>query len=340
MDNPRKLAITAICDVQGESFIAASLERQGWQVIYRALSERELITFLNSLGGQEVTIFSTEDFSIDWASITSSQKSLTREIDIREVPRNDHNFSEIIRGASENVEHSWATLPKIPILTFTSFGRSVGTSTIALNVAAELSGRGSKVLLIDAHARNPFLSPYLRTFGVNRELIRSPCGFTFFEAHSAESFEVFEKEMAHYEILIIDIGQVWQPAHAISGARHEDYPLIWAAHYATEIISISSAEGHSLTEVRRSLAEFERLAIKPKISHLINFNQETSPRERASRVAGIERELKYRPIFLPRDDRALLRAKAAYSTLAQSAPKSALRSEIAQYCRDSNWWLS
>lgn len=337
MDDSKRLAITAIRDVQAESFIAASLERQGWQVIFRALAERELTVFLNSLNGEEITLFVTSDFLLDRPSIEKIQKLTLHLINIHDVPTNDHDFSEIIRGTSHIVGQDWSKLPDIPILSFTSFGRSVGTSTIALNVAAELAGRGSRVLLIDAHARNPFLSQYLRTFGVNREIIPTPLGFSIFEASSAEGFALFEKEIAHYEILVVDIGEVWQPEKTISGSRAEDYSFTWVAHHATEIISITSAEGLVLTDTRRSLVEFERLAIKPKISHIINSHRETSPKERSKRIAECARVLEYCPTFLPRDERALTRAKAAYSTLAQSAPKSALRSEIARYCRDSNW---
>jgi hypothetical protein len=339
MDSPHRLAITAIGEVEGESFIAASLARQGWQVIYRALSEKELLIFLDSLNNEEVTLFSTSNFFASRTSTVTAHKNILREIELREVPRNDHDFSKIIRGTSVTIKRDWATLPAIPILAFTSFGRSVGTSTIALNVSAEIAGKGKKVLLVDAHKRSPFLSRYLRTFGVNREVIRSPLGFSIFEADSAESFAIIEEEIADYEILVIDIGEVWQPAHAISGLRAEDYAFNWSAHFASEIISISTEQSLSMTEIRKSLDEFERLAIKPRISHLFNFHQERTPKERAHRLIGIERELGHRSAFLPRDDRALSRAKAAYSTLAQSAPKSALRGEITRYCRDSNWWL-
>lgn len=339
MDSPQKLAITAITDAQGESFIASSLERQGWKVIYRALAERELLLFVDSHSGQDMTLFSSAEFST-LCNTVSSHHSNVNVIHLRDIPSNDFDFSEVIRGAFESTHQDWAKIPSTPIVAFTSFGRTVGTSTIALNVAAELSESGSKVLLVDAHIRSPFLSSYLRTFGVNREVIRSPLGFSIFEADSSDSFRTIEQEIAHYEILLIDLGQVWRPAEAISGLRQEDYGFTWAAHYAQEMFSISSEQSLSIDEVRKCLLEFERLAIRPKISHIFNFSQELSPKERTHREIGLEQEIGHRPTFLPRDDRALSRARAINSTLPQSSPKSGLRAEIARFCKDKNWYLS
>jgi MinD-like ATPase involved in chromosome partitioning or flagellar assembly len=253
------------------------------------------------------------------------------------MPTNDYDFSEIIRGGKNTKSRNWGTRPSIPILTFTSFGRSVGTSTIALNIAAELAEKGSEVLLVDAHIRSPFLSPYLQKFGVNREIVRGSYSFSIFEAHNSEGFALVEQELAHYEYLLIDIGEIWKPAQAITGLRVEDYVFTWAAHFSTELISISSRESRTLGEVRKNLRELEQLAIKPRISHLVNFAQNLSPKELSIQEKRAEQELQCPSSFLPRDDRAALRAKGASATLAQSAPKSALRGEIARYCRDSNW---
>ncbi|CAB4534529.1 MAG: hypothetical protein F2531_00095 [Actinobacteria bacterium] len=340
MAEPYRYAITAISDAQDEGFIAASLERQGWQVLYRALTADQLSNFLDTLDAEQVTIFTTSDFVSGATNYLRKLKPSINEIRLSAIPANDHDFSEMIRASTKEATLTWSAIPTVPIVTLSSFGRSVGTSTIALNIASELAMQGSRVLLIDAHARSAFLSPYLQIFGVNREVLRSPFGFSIFEAHSAENFATLEENIAQYEILLIDIGEVWQPARAISGNRSEDYPFIWAAHYSTEMITISSSEGSAISEVRNSLRGLKELAIKPKITHLINNVRNHSIKERTTQQKIISDELHCRSIFLSRDDRALSRAKAASSTLAQSAPKSALRGEIARYCRESNWGLS
>lgn len=341
MDNQQRYAITAISDAQGEGFIAASLERQGWQVLYRALAPNDLSQFLVALEAQEATLFISADFASNLShssnNLQLNLKPALKVIRLNEIPTTDHDFSEIIRGSTKEVVRNWSTPPSIPIVAFTSFGRSVGTSTIALNVTSELAALGSRVLLIDAHPRSPFLSPYLRLFGVNREVMRSPLGFSIFEARSAEDFAKVEPEIAQYELLVIDLGEIWQPERAISGNRIEDYPFIWAAHYSTEMITISSGQAPVLHQVRNSLKVFEELSLKPKISHIINFSQSYSPKEFRHQELKAESELHCPTALFPRDDRAAERAKAASSTLAQSAPKSALRAEIARYCRESKW---
>jgi hypothetical protein len=340
MDNPDRFAITAISDAQGEGFVAASLERQGWQVLYRALTPYELSQFLDTLEAQEATLFISADFASDVSHNSKNLKPIINVIRLNEIPTNDHDFSEIIRGSTKEMGHPWSIFPSIPIIAFTSFGRTVGTSTIALNVASELAAQGSRVLLVDAHLRSPFLSRHLRIFGVNRDVMRSPLGFSIFEAHRAEDFAKIEAEIAEYEFLFIDLGEIWQPESAISGYRIEDYPFTWAAHYATDLISVSSEQGASLQEVRDSLKMLAELALKARISHLFNFSQIYSPKELKIQQIRVEDELHCRTTFLPRDDRAAERAKAASSNLVQSAPKSALRAEIARYCRESKWVLS
>jgi Mrp family chromosome partitioning ATPase len=340
MDNPDRYAITAISDARGEGFITASLERQGWQVLYRALAHNELTQFLGTLQEQEVTLFISADFASDISYNLKNHKTTINEIRLSEIPTNDHDFSELIRGSVKEVNRKWSKLPSIPIIAFTSFGRTVGNSTIALNVASEIATQGSRVLLIDAHLRSPFLAPHLRIFGVNRDIIRSPLGFSIFEAHTAEDFAKVEPEVAGYEYLIIDIGEIWQPERAIAGNRIEDYPFTWVAHYATEMITVSSGQFVALQQVRDSIKRLTKLALKARISHLINFSQMYSPKELKIQEIRVENELHCRTAFLPRDDRAAERAKTASSNLVKSAPKSALRAEIARYCRESNWVLS
>jgi hypothetical protein len=340
MDNPDRFAITAISDAQSEGFVAASLERQGWQVLYRALTSHELLQFLDTLEAQNATLFTSADFSSEILYNLKNFKATINEICLNEIPTNDHDLSEIIRGSIKEVGRTWSTLPSIPIIAFTSFGRTVGTSTIALNVASELAAYGSRVLLIDAHLRSPFLSPHLQLFGVNRDVVQCPLGFSIYEAHRAEDFAKVESEIAEYEFVFIDLGEIWQPARAISGGRIEDYPFTWTAHHASEIITVSSEQGATLQDVPDLLKVLTELALKARISHLINFSQLSSPKELRIRQKRVEDELHCRTTFLPRDDRAAQRAKAASSNLVQSAPKSALRAEIARYCRESNWVVS
>lgn len=340
MDDPDRYAVTAIGDAQGEGFIAASLERQGWRVLYRALSPQELSLFLESLEVPGVTLFISSDFSSHTATYRKNLKLIINEIHLNEIPTNDHDFSEVIRGSLKEISRTWSTIPPIPIVAFTSFGRTVGTSTIAFNVASELAAEGSRVLLLDTHLRSPFLSPYLRIFGVNREVIRSPLSFSIFEAHSKEDFAKVEPEISDYDYLLIDLGEIWQPEKAISGNRIEDYPFTWAAHFSTEMITISSGRDASLQETRQSLKALNEFALKARVSHLINFAQNYSPKELKIQRSRVEDELHCHTAFLPRDDRAVQRAKAASSSLLQSAPKSVLRAEIARYCRESKWVLS
>ncbi len=331
MDSATGRAITAISDVRDESFIAASLERQGWEVIYRALTPVGLTDFLNNLGSQAVTVIIGEDFRLQGPSSLNFVNELAVKIYLTDMPDSDHELAELLRSQSHTAPEDWKPLPAVPIIALTSFGRRAGTSTIAVNLAQELALLGVRPLLIDAHSRSPFLSDQLDLFGINRNPLKVELGITLFEARARDDFCIAEESFAQFDIVILDMGETFRPAKAIIGVRDEDYPLQWALHYAQALIVVSqdgAIKGQALIERFR---ELERLALRKNISVLITLNAMASKRDRQRKKDELEHLLGLGCTYFSRDDRAVAKSVNLQTTLAKAAPKSHLREEIYQY---------
>lgn len=331
MDSAQGRAITAIGDVRNESFVASSLERQGWQVIYRALSYNGLTEFINNLEDKEVTIIIGADFESQMDISINLGNESTVKISLIETPTSDYELSELIRSHSQKEQEMWARLPPIPIVALTSFGRRAGTSTIAINVVHELALLGGRPLLIDAHSRSPFLADQLGLFGINRNPVKIEPGITLFEATSREDFCKVEESISQFDYIVIDIGEAFQPSRAIAGFRQEDYIFQWAVHHAQQMIVASQVGSIKDQALIDRFREFERVALRKNISSFTTFNAMASKRDRERQKGDFERSVGVECRVFSRDDRAVAKAVNLQTTLANAAPKSLFREEISQY---------
>lgn len=331
MDSARGRAITAIGDVRIESFVASSLERQGWEVIYRALSYNGLNEFINNLEEKEVMIILGVDFErqIDIAMKLGNESTV--KIPLTDTPKSDYELSELIRSHSQKEQEIWACLPPIPIIALTSFGRRAGTSTIAINIAHELALLGGRPLLIDAHSRSPFLADQLGLFGINRNPVKIEQGITLFEATSREDFCKVEESISQFDYVLLDIGETFQPSRAIVGFRQDDYLLQWAVHHAQQLIVVSQAGAIKEQVLIDKFRELERVALRRNISSFITLNAMASKRDRERQKGDFERSVGVDCRLFSRDDRAVAKTVNLQTTLANAAPKSLFREEISQY---------
>lgn len=329
-----KRAITAIGDNSLESFIASSLTRLGWTVELRALSFDDLKEELLHSQVNETIIF----YAPDLKGYTSFP-SWIKAIDVSSQPASDFELSELIERREDKV--SRATLKSvsgIPIVGVGSFGRDHGASTIALNLAQECALKGVRTLLIDAHPRNPFVANYFGIYGVNRKVVEISENLSIVELSQLTEFSTLEQSIDSIDLIIIECGDVWQPAQSINGRRDADSGFSWIAHNADELLIVIHEESFNPRMSQNPFELLEKVAMKPIVTYICN---KVSPINRSTkeRLALKSAGLTIRPVsLLPMDSRALTICARDRSTLAYSVAKSLLRREILALCDSRSWW--
>lgn len=335
MVDQRKLAITAIADSRTESFVAASLVRQGWEVIFRALSYPDLKMYMDQIDCSDIPVFLSPDLR---GVAPQSERKINREILLNLRPSSDFEIAELLRERDVPRKGIQADLPAhVKVIGFSSIGRGVGTSTLALNLAQELALHGAKTLLIDAHPRSPYLSQHTGLFGLTRGILQAPFQVALLETASpALAVEEGHFDVSEFEYLVVDCGEIYKVDEMVCGRRREDAALQWLSIYGRELIVVREELEPKRQMINGRIDDLGRIAIKPRISHLINKcdpaarkKSVINPRESSSIEA---------PSIFTRDARSTLLMERERSTLAQSAPKSQLRHQLIEFATRRNWW--
>lgn len=334
MTDSEKRAITAIGDSNLESVITSSLIRLGWEILYRALSFNDLENYLEESEAIDAVLF----YSTDIKGFGKLPAEI-RAIDISSRPVGDYALAELIESREERVSASiFKAVSGIPILGIGSFGRYGGASTIALNLVQECAIKGVRTLLIDSHSRNPFAADYFALYGLNRKVVELSENLSIIESTNLAEISSLERSMDSLDFIVVECGDISQPAESMNGRRSSDSGFSWIAHNAAELLVIVGENTFQSRTSGNPFALLESIAMKPSLSYICN---KSSPTNRGSKqrlslhVEGATR----RPVTLfPSDTRGLTAAIRDRSTLAKSAAKSPLRREIIALCDSRSWW--
>ena len=336
MTDSSKMAITAIGDSNLESSIASSLTRLGWNVRFRALSFADLEDHLENLENIETVLFYSPDIK-GFGRLPSEM----RAIDVSSHPESDYVLAELIESREESVSTNiFKAIKGIPILGVGSFGRYSGASTIALNLAQESAIKGLRTLLIDSHYRNPFAADHFALYGLNRRVVELSENFSIIEATNLAEISSLELSVDSFDFIVVECGDIYQPAESINGRRSADSGFSWIAHNADELLVVVCENTFQSRTSGNPFALLESVAMKPSLSYICNKSSQinrASKQRLAHQIEGATR----RPVALfPVDTRGLSAALRERSTLANAAAKSPLRREIIALCDSRSWWGS
>lgn len=324
MDESSTTAITAIADVRMEGSIAASLHRLGWTVLYRATSAEGLKQAINAHPHALVL------FTSDFRGITGEQNSRHIALQSPLQPMSDIALLELIRNFDEPKVTNTRTLKlfQANMILVASSGRTVGASTIALNIARELSTDSSSTLLLDCNPWNPYLSRHLGINGINREIARTPFGFSAGEIVSSSSLSALAPSLDSFQQLVIDYGQLREPAKTLSGRRVHEEILSWAIHSQADMVLVSRSDSRAIEDLIKVNSECEEVLPQSKRELLLPLSAVLSRRDRTRLIAQLSAELGSGPKLISRDHRSIVEMEAKGSTLADVAPKSLVLSEL------------
>lgn len=336
MTDSAKSAITAIGDSALESSTVSALIRLGWNVLYRALSFSDLENYLEKSENIETVLF----FSPDIKGFGTLPTEM-RAIDVSSHPESDYVLAELIESREESVSTSiFKALKGIPILGVGSFGRYSGASTIALNLAQESAIKGARTLLIDSHSRNPFATNHFALYGLNRKVVEVSENFSIIEATNLFEMSSLELSVDSYDFIVVECGDISQPAESINGRRSADSGFSWIAHNADELLVVVSENTFQSRMTGNPFALLESVAMKPSLSYICNKSSQINRASKQRLALQIEGATRHPVTLFPFDTRGLSAALRDRSTLANSAAKSPLRREIIALCDSRSWWGS
>jgi hypothetical protein len=317
-------AITAIADVRMEGAIAASLHRLGWKVLYRATSLEGLQRAISA--NPDALVLSSSDFR----GINETQNSRHIALQYPLQPVSDIALLELIRNIDEPKVSNTRTLKPFQgkMILVASSGRTVGASTIALNIARELSTHRSSTLLLDCNPWNPYLSRHLGINGINREIARTSFGFSVGEIVTPSSLTALAPALYSFEQIVIDYGQLREPSKTASGRRAHEEIFSWSIHSQSEVALVSRSDLRSIEDLLKINSECEQVFPQSRKEVLLSLSKVLSGRERTRLAAQLSTELGANPQLISRDHRAIAEMEAKGSTLADVAPKSLVLSEI------------
>jgi Flp pilus assembly CpaE family ATPase len=353
MSDSQSTAITAIHKAEFESFAASTLFGQGWSVLHRALDWQSIIDFLEATPElPDVLLCSTDLIGINPESIEAlkskgiriflflHEASAVRDFpDALPIPDSALELIGLVRGSirspllRNSIPERRASRARV--LGVTSAHTSAGCTTLAINLASELTVAGHRTLLVDANPTAPAVAILIGEQGLhsNKGFTQVSAGFWAMEITQStivDSIALLDSAQYEFDFIVIDLGPTLEIAETLSGRRWSGETLVWVSSNADHFWVLAKSDSLSLHRLRKLTQELLRNSIKPEIS-FIQFATKSGRRSTAAdelfanaiSALGSKAVLK-----IPLDTRSISIAENTHETLYQSNEKSLLRKSI------------
>jgi adenylylsulfate kinase-like enzyme len=209
-----------------------------------------------------------------------------------------------------------------------SSGRTVGASTIALNLAQQLSKSEGSTLLLDCNSWSPYLARHLSINGLSRKIAITSFGFSAAEIHTRESLTQLAASLSGYQRIVIDYGQLHNPIATANGRRTHEEIFTWAIHAQSSLLLISRNDPTSLDEASRTMEEIKQVTPTLKRHLLLTLTSVLSRKERARLVENSAARFGMSCSLISRDRRSVVEMEEKGSTFSEVAPRSMVLGEL------------
>lgn len=347
--------ITAIRDSEAEGFVTSTLFSQGWDIHFRSLDFASLLTHAQTKDCKtSQVLISTDCEGISESNLVELQPLVQKIILFRTDSRSQDEFAEavelpktslelisLIRGSLRSPmirsNKVAARTRHARVIAITGVSGGVGCSTLAYNLAAELSALGTRVLLVDADSISPSLAALLgqrglATPGNIRSISPTFSAFELTEENIVQSLSLLESALTDFEFVILDLGMVTEISQQLSGRRWSGQALAWVSNYADSLFVLSPTDRVGLERLKVLVTELATNAMRPTFSFLQVLRQQ-GKRDQSGTDKFLQIVTAIRPAKiseLPFDSRAVLKAELQESSLSDSNDRGALRKAIAE----------
>lgn len=332
MASDEKLVITAIRDMSQEGFIAASLARSGWTVIYRATSLTALRE--KTIEFPEALLLASDDFG----DLSGMNKERCIELRGRSHPltssssldpQNDFELAEIIRSREAHAPTQHISATSADVIAISSVGGRTGATTIAITIAEQISRLGKSVLLVEGNRIHPTIAYHFQIHNIRGEIAQSQYGFSICEATNLQSLTVLAQEANNFDFIVVDMGPTSLTTNG--GQRVEDLLQSWTEHSRARFLISARDDERSSSEVIRYLEREQNSPHLSKKTIFLTPSKIHSGRERRKLIEEASRQFGCPVEILSRDIRSVEKMEKSHSTLYVSAPQSPIAGDIARY---------
>ena len=350
--------ITAIANAQTEGFIASTLFAQGWSVVFRAIdidslenfiynnserAETAMLIFAPDLAGvtrERIEAITVRVKQVVGFSETPSEDSHLGEM--HRVPKSDTDLVSLVRGFVRAPLLRQSTQMQIRkrkahVLAIGSAGSNTGCTTLAINIAMELSVLEKSTLLIDANFRAPSIAALLAIRNLKSETgwrtiapMLSIAEITQDQVTSVQA--LMESATDSFERIIIDLGSISGLSNRLTDRRWTSTVTTWTCDLGDELMVVARPDVLGLHRLEQVSALIETTSIRSGLSFTLNM--------RSAGRKGAEEEARFLAITAPlrplsvrsiaRDSRAVNLAESKQSTLIEANDRSNMRKSIAK----------
>ena len=314
-----------------EGFIAASLRRSGWSVLYRATSidalKRKLPEFPTAL------LIASDDFG-DIGGLEPARyiqlrgRSHPINSSSNHNPQSEFELAELIRAqvSDESKPHIAATSAKV--FAVSSISGYSGATPIAITVAEELSRSSNSVLLVEGNQMSPRIASHFQMHDIRGQVTSTHHGFSLCEVTDLQSLTWLAQESNSFDSLVIDLGAI--PLAKQGGRRVGDQLKSWVSNSRARYLITARDDERSHREILRHLEE-SRLRDSCEVTVFLALSKILSRKERKKLMEERTNQYGTSVEIMSRDLRSIEKMEREHSTLKVSAPQSPITGDIARY---------
>ena len=349
------VVITAIADAQFEGFVSGTLFTQGWSVVFRAIDSEALERYC--LNNPEQAAGSLLIYSPDLPGISRevvneltskvkqvvgfSLKTYPEFADLHPNPTSVTDLVSIVRSfvrapMLRQISQVSRQTRKAHVIGIGSAGSDTGCTTIALNLAMELSILGKSTLLIDANFRAPSIAALIAIRNVKsdsgwRTIAPQLAIAEITQQDSGTIDQLMENAAQSFDNIVIDLGSISGLSNRLTDRRWTSIMTTWSCDQGDELMIIARPDLLGIHRLEQVCTLLEKTSIRSKVSFTLNMrSQGKKGAEEEAQFLAITTRL--RPLcvrVISRDSRSAAKALEEKATLIEVNERSVLRRSIA-----------
>jgi len=350
--------VTAISNSDQESFIAGTLFSQGWSVIHRAVDFESLLDFTTSnperaisallLYSPDLNDFNAsafESIALNFRqTIGFASPNTVRSIDdvLHEIPSTATQLATFIRGYVRSplirkLMPQQKNDKRARVTAISSAGSCTGSTTLAINLAYELSLKEKKTLLVDANFNEPNIAVYLDQRNlIDEEQWRLSSPYLYIKELTRDrinEFDTFiEKANSEFDFIVIDVGRIHDLSSQLSDRRADSLVITWAGDHADGLWIVARPDHIGQMRFKKITSILSRTSIASSVIFVMNMRSSGRKGQEEEKVflTTATTQKAQNLYVLPLDTRNVATSADARSTLAEVNERGILRKAVAR----------